>query len=118
MGNYKKNVIPINMSNNRQNLSYMVDTDRSFSLLETFDQCNDSMVQNFSRCVKSRMTTLTRQLVSFNPTKMNQIEAATLRDKYRVEIKETERLLKVGQCHPDIIRVTPQIFFIKCNKLL
>jgi len=64
------------------------------------------------------MTTLTKSILSFNPAMMDIDEAIKRKDSLKIEIQESEKILKLAQCHPDIIMSTPQLFFIKCNKLL
>lgn len=64
------------------------------------------------------MNNLTKQILAFNPQKMDIATAQKTKRVISDELAESEKILKLAQCHPDIIKATPQLFFIKCNKLL
>lgn len=98
--------------------TYLNSHEKSFSLLDTYDNCNQDMVENFSRNMKIRQTTLTKEIVAFNPAKLDILSASDTKSHLRAEMHDSEKILKLAQCHPDIIKATPQLFFIKCGKLL
>jgi len=64
------------------------------------------------------MNNLTKQILAFNPQKLDMATAQKTKQTLTQELGESEKILKLAQCHPDIIKATPQLFFIKCTKLL